>query len=233
MRRFYMGVDLGKRHDYSAITVTQRIDRFRDKYGNVGTLYRDEEPRIIETMFRVRMMEQFKDIPYTDVVERIGVLMSNNTLRHSTQLVVDATGVGEPVIDMLARTNIDNVPLAPIPIVITGGTAINMNRSGFTVPKRDIGMALLTVTESNRIKVSRSLPLAGVLKQQLEKFKIKINRRGHEQFEAAEGDHDDLVMSLAIAIWYATKGDPHGQRFHENYHPEREVLKHDPLDLRY
>lgn len=61
-----------------------------------------------------------------------------------------------------------------------------------------------------RLKIAK-LPLAATLKAELKNFKRKYTPAGHEQYEAwRSGDHDDLVLALAIALWTAEHGHRHG-----------------------
>ena len=43
--------------------------------------------------------------------------------------------------------------------------------------------------------------------RELAQFKVKINiSTGHDSYEAwREGDHDDLVLAVALACWYGVK----------------------------
>jgi hypothetical protein len=52
------------------------------------------------------------------------------------------------------------------------------------------------------LQVARGLPLAPVLVKELEAFQVKITANAHETFAAwRERDHDDLVLSVALAAW--------------------------------
>jgi hypothetical protein len=57
------------------------------------------------------------------------------------------------------------------------------------------------------LKVAGGLKLAPVLVEELLNFKVKINvKTAHDSYEAwREGIHDDLVLAVALACWYAEK----------------------------
>jgi len=59
-----------------------------------------------------------------------------------------------------------------------------------------------------RLTVAKAVALADVLKHELERFTVKINiATGHESFEAwREKEHDDIVLAVALACWFAERG---------------------------
>ena len=44
--------------------------------------------------------------------------------------------------------------------------------------------------------------------KELRDFRVKISKAAHETYEAREGTHDDLVLSLAIALFVAENQGP-------------------------
>ena len=56
--------------------------------------------------------------PYPDVVEHVSGLVADDRLAGCT-LVVDATGVGAPVVDLLKKAKL---PCRLMPVMITGGS---------------------------------------------------------------------------------------------------------------
>ena len=57
-----------------------------------------------------------------------------------------------------------------------------------------------------RLKISRALPEAAQLVEELQNFKIKVTLAGNDTYEAwRESDHDDLVLAAAMAAWYGEK----------------------------
>jgi hypothetical protein len=62
--------------------------------------------------------------------------------------------------------------------------------------------AALTALESGRLRIAADLPLGPALQRELAAFKAKIGRNGHASFEGA-GEHDDLVIALALGVWRA------------------------------
>src|SRR5829696_5804373 len=59
--------------------------------------------------------------------------------------------------------------------------------------------------EGKRLKIARSMLLVDELVKELQNFKVKVNlQTAHDSYEAwRESDHDDLVLALALACWWA------------------------------
>jgi hypothetical protein len=89
---FYMGIDLGKRRDHTAIAIVERQDsRMAYLAPACGRL-------LLRYAERVAL-----GTPYPEVVERVRQMVRHENLQGQCAVAVDATGVGEPVVDMLRR----------------------------------------------------------------------------------------------------------------------------------
>jgi hypothetical protein len=212
----YVGVDLGQQRDYTAISVTEKVllptgNYTREPYfdwDTQGTRWHSVENGKPE--YRVRYLERPPlGTSYVDVVERILELLES--LR-DTELVlaVDTTGVGRPVADMLKSRlhkwleSNRRVRLTIGWITITGGDSVTKAEGGgLRVPKRDLASAPLVLMQNKQLKIAQEMPLADTLRKELLNFKVKINiSTAHDSYEAwREGDHDDLVLSVALACW--------------------------------
>jgi hypothetical protein len=113
-------------------------------------------------------------------------------------LVVDATGVGRPVIDMLRQRG-----LKPVPITITGGDLVSHEGGGWRVPKRDLVSVVQVALQTDRLKFAKDLPMVPVLVQELLAFRVKISEAGQDTYGSwREGTHDDMVLAIACAAWF-------------------------------
>ena len=146
---------------------------------------------------------------YVKVVERILELLTSLE-DEELVLAVDTTGVGQPVADMLKRhlkkwlESNRRVRLTTGWITITGGDSVTKAEGGgLRVPKRDLASAPLVLMQNGQLKIAQEMPLAETLRKELLNFKVKINiSTAHDSYEAwREGDHDDLVLSVALACW--------------------------------
>jgi NACalpha-BTF3-like transcription factor len=117
-------------------------------------------------------------------------------------LVVDQTGVGRPVVDLLREHGRD-----PVAITITGGDqVIRAAATEYRVPKRNLAGAVQAALQARRLRAAAGLADWPALKRELQNFKAKISLSGHDAYGAGddwrEGNHDDLVLAVALAIWY-------------------------------
>jgi hypothetical protein len=57
--------------------------------------------------------------------------------------------------------------------------------------------------QSGRLRIGAKLPHATTLQKELRDFRVKVSKAANETYESREGAHDDLVLSLAIALFAA------------------------------
>ena len=117
-------------------------------------------------------------------------------------LCIDITGVGKPIWELAV-----NKGLNPVGVLITGGDTATWqdDRKRARVPKRDLVSLLQVFAQNNRLKVAQNLKYGPVLAQELQSFKVKIDSRtAHDSYGSwREGEHDDLILSLACGLWAA------------------------------
>ena len=75
------------------------------------------------------------------------------------------------------------------------------------VPKRDLVGAVQVPLQQQRLQFAEALPLTSVLTQELLTFKVTIDpATAHDSYAAwRERDHDDLVLALALAVWWGER----------------------------
>lgn len=227
-----VGVDLGQQKDWTAINITERvvvatgeIEKVEQFYDRRARFPSHQLRRVEKTYqeYRVRHLER-PDLgtSYPDMVKRIVELLKtlssgpDNKPRERVVLAVDATGVGRPVVDMLREAireddRLRNGRVRPLWITITGGDSVNHTPDGWLrVPKRDLISAPLVLMQNKQLKIAEGLELKDTLVKELLNFRAKINiSTAHDSYEAwREGDHDDLVLSVALSCWA-------GERFSE------------------
>jgi hypothetical protein len=119
-------------------------------------------------------------------------------------LAVDQTGVGRPVIDLMRGAKIQ---ARVLPVTITAGQkATATEGGGWLVPKKELVSTLQVLLAARRLQVAPSLAEAPTLVRELLNFQVKVTRAAHEIFGSwREDQHDDLVLALAVAVWYAER----------------------------
>lgn len=198
-----ISADLGQSKDPTAIVVWTEKKKWGEKTNIPGTPQHDAEERTIVTEWHCRFIERPPlGTSYVRIVERLRDMVE--ALPGVTHLLLDATGVGRPVIDLAREAG-----LSPVGITISGGHAITENDMGFVVPKRDLVSALLTMYQTTSIRVAASLELAPVLSRELQHFTAKITQNARDTYEAwCDGEHDDIVLAMAMAAWYVRRYFP-------------------------
>ena len=143
--------------------------------------------------------------PYPDVVARVRAICEAAPLSGYCTLVVDATGVGRPVLDML-RVALKDSKTPILPVMITSGERETQANGMWHVPKRDLVSALAIRIQKRAIAIADGLPHIEALLKELMNFRMKMSLSGHDSYEAwRAGQHDDLVIALALACWAAKR----------------------------
>jgi hypothetical protein len=160
-----------------------------------------------ERTYDARYIEQFKlGTPYPRIVEAVGVLLDREPLAGDCTLAIDHTSVGRPVYDMfLAESR------QPIGVTITGGVSWHIDpndRYQWHCSKIMLVGTVQRILQSGRLRIGAKLPHASTLQKELRDFRVKISKAANETYEAREGQHDDLVLALAIALFVAENQGP-------------------------
>lgn len=206
MKQYIVSVDLGELNDYTAVSILQEVYARTGRPASGSRVLDGESDRGLERVYHLRHLDRPPlRTSYPDIVEKVSMLMRTPPLDGNAELVIDATGVGRPVVEMFRREGI-----RPTAITITGGHSVTrMDDGGYCVPKRDLVAALQTLIGCGRLKIATSLPLSGIFLEEMENFKFKVSPSGSTLLEAwREHDHDDIVLSVALGAWWAVTMRP-------------------------
>src|SRR5713226_4327041 len=111
--RIFVGLDLGQSQDPSALSVVERTDVF------VSDMDWASGERRRAWQFRVLYLERMLlGTPYPKVVERVRQVVRRSAQEGKCTLVMDATGLGTPVLDMM---RIADLGCEIVPVLMTGG----------------------------------------------------------------------------------------------------------------
>lgn len=187
-------------------------------FNAMSVLERTQRPYPLPATYDVVWLERFRDWRTARIPERTVEAVGRLRDRHRRRIfdtvrlddpraplvrvVVDQTGVGPFALDPMRERGLD-----PIGITITGGDAVSSPRAGiYRVPKRDLASAVYNLLEGGRLRVA-DLPESRILRAELQNFRVKIKPSGHDTYGAGagaewrEGEHDDMVLSVACAAW--------------------------------
>ena len=187
---YLVGLDLGQANDYSAWMTAERTERAGE-----------------DARYDVRHIDRIRGARYPAIVAHTAALVAQLRAPDPTpdvRLIVDYTGVGRPVADMLVAAHLD----CPLTLVtITGGDAVTKGEAGeLRVPKRDLAGEVQVLLQAERLRIGEGLAHATTLTTELVNFKARISLSGHDTYGAGadwrDGNHDDLVLALALACWF-------------------------------
>jgi len=200
---WFVGLDLGQATDFTAIAVLERQPV-------PGRILPSQPP----PLYLLHHLQRFDlGTPYTDLVTRVVALLgrpakagSNIVPLRGCVFGLDATGVGRPVVDMFKAAR---PPCRLYPVTITGGQHPNRETGEWHVPKKDLVAVMQLLLQSRRLKWDERLPFGDRLKRELADFQVRLTTTAREQFGVwREGEHDDLVLAVAIACWLAERAPP-------------------------
>jgi hypothetical protein len=194
-REFFIGVDLGQRRDRTAIVIIECAE-IASNQRNAITFAPDRRNRRA-----VRHIERLPlDTPYTVIAERIGRKADELAAHAPCSVIVDATGVGLPVVDAL-RFPASRWKLVPVTI---GHADREIYADGFwRVAKRDLMARLQVAFDFDELTIAGNLPEAETLIEELMAMRATIRSTGRTRYESPGEAHDDLAIALSLAWWGA------------------------------
>jgi hypothetical protein len=197
---YFVGLDLAQAQEPSAAAVLER------------TIAPDPADATRElTYYAVRHLERWPPgTTYTTIIERVVSMFPKPPLRNTT-LVIDQTGVGRAVVDLLRDAKTwGYLPAELTAVTITGGHGVNFADDGsWHVAKKHLVAPLQVLFQDHRFKIAEVLRDASMLVKELNNFRAKITLAGDDTIEDwRQGQHDDLVLAIAIAAWQAERQKP-------------------------
>ena len=209
--RSVLGVDIGRRRDPSAIAV---VEERRVKTGWDAANW--AEVFGIKTV--VRYVERMPlGTSYTKVVERIKTVKEMLVETPPIAVVMDATGVGDAVVEMAHRAEI-GCRLAPV--TITSGDEVTESDGWWKVPKRELVANLQVMLEERKLRIAGGMAEVSTLVREMQEMRVRVGPSGREQYAArGKGEHDDLVMAVALAAWWLERRRLSGRRVGEQGRP--------------
>ena len=182
----FLGIDVGQKHDPTAVCVAESIS------GTCGW------------RFAVRWLERLPlQTPYPEVVERILALVEGLSAREECldRVYVDATGVGTPVVDLLVgRVAPDRLRA----VYLTPGQNRRVSWEGrywqVRLGKRRLVRRLQALLQGGRLMFPAGYE-SRALEQELLGYEVRISSNGHDRYGAfRSGAHDDLATAVGLAV---------------------------------
>jgi len=180
--------DLGKRADYSAASVIERVGRGE------------------EAVYHLRYLRRVpRGTSYVQVEEQVIDLYNRVSELGTADLVLDRGGVGDAVIDAVRLKGLD-----AIAVVVTGGEKTSelrlRGRRELHIPKAKLYINLAVAVERPGVfLIAEGLKYGGIFRAELERLRYRRTASGGLVFANEEGAHDDLISSVSMGYLYAER----------------------------
>jgi hypothetical protein len=188
-------LSLGQAQEFTALIVLER------------TILWEPETRPEEGRYAVRHLERFPPgTAYAEVCAHLARLFAEAPLA-SGKLVVDQTGVGRPVVELVRGVGI----YAQVrPVTVTAGHRAVRDEVGmWLVPKTELIGTLQILLQGRRFRLPAMLADAAALVRELAKYRVRLASAADGDAAAwREGPHDDLVLAAAVAAWEGERCRP-------------------------
>jgi Terminase RNaseH-like domain len=180
-----IGVDVGQKRDPTAVCVAEpEIRRINGRE---------------EIHFLVRHLERLPlGTPYPAVADRVAEVVATvrNRSRDTLRLYVDATGVGQPLIDLLASRGLTVVAT----YFTHGDQRTQVDSRTVRLGKAYLVSRLQMLLQSARVHLPRTAE-AEALAAELMDYEIRVDENANDKYGAFKtGAHDDLVTALGLAV---------------------------------
>ncbi len=195
-----VGIDIGQKHDPTALAVVEVVQG-------------------APAAFAVRHLERLPlGLSYPDVATRLGQVVGNLHARARADYLartpapywpgevwadqaqvavyVDATGVGQPVVDLLARQGV-----AVTACYFTYGDRYSAEVGRISIGKAWLVSRLQVLLQEGRLHLPARLAEAAALTQELLDYEMRVDQDANEKYGAFRtGAHDDLVTAVGLAV---------------------------------
>jgi len=202
---WHIGVDLGQSHDPTAICVleTKTADIPGMAFPYSIPYWRKQVEEYVSPFNVVHLERLPLGMSYPEQVLYVAGLISREPLK-SPDVLVDYTGVGRPVYDLFKAARVPGI----VGISITAGKDPKKTNTGWSVPKNILVSGVQALLHTGQLKVAAGLLDAPVLLKEFQDFRVTFTSAGNAIFNARQGQHDDLVLAVSLAVWGASQPPP-------------------------
>jgi hypothetical protein len=197
LRSFHLGLDLGQKHDHSALVAVEQSIEFAGEKDRITY-----EP-VCRRRLTVRLAHRIAlQTGYNYVVEGVRELMASPELARSNGVTLsyDATGVGAMAADWLRTLK---MPGRLFPVVFTSGEFARHENGHYQVPKNLLMVGMMRAFEVDGLRVAPGLDEWASVEEELTGIRRLPGRRfggEHGARWVSEGEHDDMAMALSLAL---------------------------------
>jgi hypothetical protein len=179
-----ISLDPAQLRDWSALAV-------------IDMQYRPDEKRFGYDLIGMNRKQGLRYDLIVDWVARVLKRPEFNPGGQPPEFILDATGVGVAVRDMFAAKGVRLKA-----VTITAGEAYSRAGSTINIGKARLIGSFLGAFDAGKVRVNPNMPIWPALEREMLSFRAEMNAQGRAKFEAEQGEHDDMLFALAMAVWY-------------------------------
>jgi hypothetical protein len=203
-----IGVDLGSLQDFTAIAAVQQVPVKDPNYNPdpMDVALGIAPPPEFSTHFYVRAIERLPlGTQYASIARRVCQLATrvyNKDPKGEQYVLMDATGVGRPVYELVKTYMIPQVHVTAITLTNSpqAQNAIFF-RDEAHVGKPFLARRLQIVIQSRRLHYHVADKNARVLDKEMDSYQARITAAAKDQFGAFEqGAHDDVITAVGLCV---------------------------------
>ena len=191
---YFIGLDLARARDYSAIAVVGLCNENHGPFDHV---------RYCQPTRSVLHLGSLRRIPlgteYLEVVQQLRRLIEQLRAQYGygqpvprITVVLDSAGPGHVVLELLRA---EKLGVNIIPVLMTAGNDVGHSSGRTTVPRRDLVSNIRYLLETELLRVNGKLAYAHILEREI----AAVRPHGGQY------PHDDLAIAASLAAWYATR----------------------------
>ncbi len=201
--RHFVGLDLAPAGELTGLAVIQRP--------LVHTSHAPAQKRPTHALIHLQRFSL--GTPYSDIIDELGKLLRTPPLPGAV-CGIDQTGVGRSVFRFFTDSLARRVTCRFVPVMIGPGLkAERVPGTGILIPRQELVGALQVLLQTRRIVFPTALPHVAMLRKELESFKAKpvtvaAAAKTDPLTAWREGQHDDLVLSVALAAFMSETSLP-------------------------
>jgi len=195
---YFLGFDLGKDRDHSAIAV---MAYSLEKDGPFShALYGQPMRPVLDlvSLLRIPLGTEYLDIMqrFRGIVTKILASAPWGYRPPSVYVIVDSAGPGQVAVELIRRQQLD---IQLVPTLLSGGTESNYLKSGkVTIPRRELLSNTRCLLESGALRIAGGLKYGEILEKEFAAIRP----------EGGQSAHDDLAIATGLAAWHATRVFP-------------------------
>jgi len=238
VNEYIAAIDCARKRDRFVITISKNDQLIVE--GNEAA----EQPDRLIARLAIMYLDQWSGLPYREMVDKCVRILGHRTLSNNCDLLVDATGVGDPIVEMFHEAGI-----SVMPIIVTGGKGVREVYEGFGsiiapasdrlrglrvmkeihVPKADMVAAGQIMLENRRVSIAKNIKWADELKRQLMHLSPKNTPAGNVRYESDDNSvNDDIAFCYILTAWWALRRLKDGIL---DASPDRPQREWDPIEF--